>query len=233
MEDTDIYQGEFVYSFRLDMDYDNEEHIAVVEKKLQEYFSRYTLAKENKKDNTKHLQGILWRQSKLGKNDPATIRTFFKQKFNLGKNALSLVSARKVKSLASYCNDKEGKGIIIYNVNTDLLGKWNNPDAIKVVAEQEFKKQLQKYKLQKEQKYPYGAEVRLDECVMIGVVVYKKYNVRPLPEKSIAWKAYTWNIISIQSFTVCYYGDYYSGNIEATEWIENQLNQNNYLGSEN
>lgn len=220
MEDTDIYQGEFVYSFRLDMDYDNEEHIAVVEKKLQEYFSRYALAKENKKDNTKHLQGILWRQSKLGKNDPATIRTYFKQKFNLGKNALSLVSARKVKSLAAYCNDKEDKGIIVYNVNTDLLDKWNNPDAVKVVAEQAFKTQLELYKQQKDNPW-----ISLQECVVIGVVVYKRFNVRPLPEKSVAWKVYNWDIITIQQFTLCYYGEVYSESTSAMEWIENVFSE--------
>ena len=58
----------------------------------------------------------MWRNTVLGKTQPQQIRTYLKQTFKLDKGGYSLVSAKKIKSLAKYCNDKEKKGYIDFRI---------------------------------------------------------------------------------------------------------------------
>jgi hypothetical protein len=143
MEDKHIFKGEYCYSFRLDVDWSDPQIVTTVESKLQEYFTRYRLSNENKKDGTKHFQGILWRNTVLGKSEPQQIRTYFKQTFKLEKGGHSLVSAKKIKSLAKYCNDKEGKGYIDFGISGDVdFGQWQNKEAEKEKLKDKFRKAL-------------------------------------------------------------------------------------------
>lgn len=143
MEDKHIFKGEYCYSFRIDIDWKDPQKVEIVTDKLREYFTRYRLSQENKKDGTEHLQGILWREKPLGKTQPQQIRTYFKQKFKLQRGGHSLVSAKKVKSLAAYCSDKEQKGYHDYNIPQGIdLGKWENLDAEKEVLKDKYRQKL-------------------------------------------------------------------------------------------
>lgn len=133
MEDKHIFKGEFVYSIRVDCPKFTEATDVFIRLKMSDYFPRACFARENKKDGMPHYQGIAWRDTKLPSEDNSTIRTTYKQKWKLkGTNRIALTSARKVKSLAAYCNDKEKKGVISWGIkNLSILGKWENNDAVK------------------------------------------------------------------------------------------------------
>lgn len=201
MEDKHIFKGEYCYSFRLDIDWKDSQNIDVVNTKLQEYFTRYRLAQENKKDGTPHLQGILWRDTPLGKIQPQQIRTFFKQRFKLKRGGHSLTSAKKVKSLAAYCSDKEQKGYHDYNIPDNIdLGKWENKEAEKEILKQQL---IEKYREYKSGVYTNGVEYDIkwpldtyeDEknvqghLAMIALDVYLPKQMRPPPMKTLLWLA--------------------------------------------
>lgn len=198
MEDKHIFNGELCYSFRLDISASSE-NIPILVTKLKEYFTRACLGKENKKDGTPHFQGILWRETSLGKNDSQTIRTYYKQKFNIKhKNFMSLTSARKVRSLAKYCNDKEHKGIVSFGiVDLSLLGKWSNPDSKKETYRDELFKKLQSMK---------GSSMicPVDLC-KAAIQIYK--DVRPPPFKSLLCLGRSAGYIPETVFMRLYYRD--------------------------
>lgn len=91
----------------------------------------------------------MWRNTLLAKKDTPYLRTYFKQKFSLLKGGYSLVSARKIKSLAAYCSNKEGKGYYDYNIPEGVdLGKWVNKDQLKVQLKEQYRKELKDFKLE-------------------------------------------------------------------------------------
>lgn len=129
MEDKHIFKGEYVYSVRIDGAHTEPvEQMVIV--KLKEYFTRACVARENKKDGTPHFQAVCWRDQKITTQQNTTIRTYFKQKLKYTyNNAVSIIAARKVKSLAAYCNDKEDKGVLSFGISDlSLLGTWENKE---------------------------------------------------------------------------------------------------------
>lgn len=203
MQDTTIYKGEYCYQFRLDVDYTKIVKTELVEEHLQEWFSRYCLAKENKKsNNVMHLQGILWRSQPLSDNDKKSIRTWFLQQKILEvpkTGGISLTSARKVDSLSKYCNDKEKKGLITFQVDTKLLGKWSNPEAKKALLKEKVIKAFQEYKID-------NVELTKIELIQQVLKVCLEEKARPYPIKTIYWYALQAGRISQSTFTMEYYG---------------------------
>lgn len=203
MQDTTIYKGEMVYQFRLDVDYTDTEKTNLVEGQLQEWFSRYYLAKENKKsNNVMHLQGILWRSQPLSDNDKKSIRTWFIQNkvLNVPKTGgISLTSARKIESLAKYCNDKEKKGTISFQVDPNLLGDWINPQAQKAIMKDKLIALFKSTNTKCENlQIPQLLSLTLDLCL--------KYEHRPPPLKTILWYALQAKRIHKDDFSREYYG---------------------------
>jgi len=176
MEDKHIFKGEKCYSFRVDVSH-NDINEGIIISKLREYFTRACLAREHKKCGMAHYQSILWRDQPLGKNASQTIRTFIKQKFDIKhKNFMSLTSARNVRSLAKYCNDKEEKGIISFGISDlSVLGKWCNPEKKKDVYRDELILKLQSMKT--------SAVISMRDLCKAAIDIYK--DIRPPPFKSL------------------------------------------------
>lgn len=88
-------------------------------------------AMERKKDGTEHFQGICWSQTEIKDGllnlCRSQIRTKLVHQYHQGKKGTySLVLARNPTTLAKYCNDKEGLGMVT-NVTLrerDEIGKW-------------------------------------------------------------------------------------------------------------
>lgn len=177
MEDKHIFKGEYAYSVRIDVPQMNETNDHLVTEKLKQYFTRGKLARENKKDGTPHFQCIFWRENRLSKNNPSEIRTFFKQTFKYKyKNAISVVAARKVKSLAKYCNDKELKGTLSWGIPIETdLGQWQNKEAINERLKDKYIEQLT---LEKDSEW-----ISIHRLCQLACQVYK--DVRPPPFKSL------------------------------------------------
>ena len=110
------------------------------------------------KDNIPHYQGIIWFNEELTKLEQAHFRNFNKKKFvrqskGKGDGSVSFTKAKKIGSLAKYCNDKEGFGLIKTDNITprmlDKLGKWSDKkkqDEEKFQLKQKFKEMFrQKY----------------------------------------------------------------------------------------
>ena len=176
MEDKHIFKGEFVYSVRIDGTHTTNNHTLVTEK-MMEYFTRACIALEHKKDGTPHYQAVAWRSHKLSSTDNTTMRTYFKQKMKYNyNNAVSITSARKVESLAKYCNDKEDKGVLAFGISDlSVLGKWDNQESQK----QRLKDQL--IQLYKDQ--PQTETVSIPLLLTLACQVYKDF--RPPPFKSL------------------------------------------------
>jgi len=176
MEDKHIFKGENVYSVRID-----GEHTPVVEQmvltKLKEFFTRACVARENKKDGTPHFQAVCWKDIKITSQQNSTLRTYFKQQLKYTyNNAVSIVAARKVQSLAKYCNDKEHKGVISFGISDlSLLGKWENKELSEVKRREELENRLKSH-IQDEY-------VSISLMCRLACQVYK--NVRPPPFKSL------------------------------------------------
>jgi hypothetical protein len=88
-------------------------------------------AMERKKDGTEHFQGICWSETEIKDGllnlCRSQVRTKLVHQYHQGKKGTySLVLARNPTTLAKYCNDKEGLGMVT-NVTLrerDEIGKW-------------------------------------------------------------------------------------------------------------
>lgn len=176
MEDKHIFKGEYVYSVRID-----GSHTTTVEQmvllKLKEFFTRACVARENKKDGTPHFQAVCWREQKLTSKQNSTIRTYFKQQFKYNyNNAVAIAGARKVESLAAYCNDKENKGVLSFGIaDLSVLGKWQNKTAEDVKRKEALITHLRN---QKDSEW-----ISIYELCKSACEIYK--DVRPPPFKSL------------------------------------------------
>ena len=198
MEDKHVFKGEMCYSFRIDIP-TTKENDTIVCNKMMEFFSRLVGGKENKTDGTMHYQCVVWSDNLLASNTKKYLRTWYKQKFNIKhKNFMSLVKARKVSSLAKYCNDKEGKGLISFGI-TDLsiLGKWVNPE--------DKKQNLKETLIEEIRKINNSAMIDMRDIVALAIKVYK--DCRPPPFKSLLVYARSVGYISDKIFMEEYYGE--------------------------
>lgn len=206
MEDKHIFKGEMVYSVRIDVKKFTKKIEKIVSGKLKEYFTRAVVARENKKDGTCHFQACAWRNQKLPSKDNSTIRTYFKQLFNYDySNAVSLVSARKVESLAKYCNNKEKKGVISWGISDlSILGQWQN-----ATSQQEKYKDLLIKKLESENKFE---EICIRKLCVYACEIYK--DCRPPPFKSLLQLGRSSGYIPQKLFIEYYYKDLQFYNVE-------------------
>lgn len=176
MEDKHIFKGELCYSVRIDGPHNPTDEQMVLEK-LKEFFTRACVAREHKKDGTPHFQAVAWRTQKLTSAQNTTMRTYFKQKFNYTyNNAVSIISARKIESLAKYCNDKEKKGTMSFGISDlTILGQWENKETIMEKLKDKYIALLKQHK---------GTEIiEINLLCKLACQVYQ--DVRPPPFKSL------------------------------------------------
>ncbi len=136
------------YSLRFDASFnvfEDEEYTKYFNYFVKTYFVKYMFAMECKEDGTEHFQGICWASNEIKDGLLNLCRSQIKRKlvspFHQGnRGSYSFKIARNARSLAKYCNDKEGLGMIT-NVTLrerDEMGKWE----IKKVEEKDNKKNL-------------------------------------------------------------------------------------------
>jgi hypothetical protein len=226
MEDKHIFKGEKCYSFRVDVSH-NDINEGIIIAKLKEYFTRACLAREHKKCGMPHYQSILWREQPLGKNASQTIRTFMKQKFGIKhKNFMSLTSARNVRSLAKYCNDKEEKGVISFGISDlSVLGKWENPEKKKDVYRDKLILKLKSMK--------QSSLISMRDLCKAAIDIY--VDIRPPPFKSLLVIGRSAGYIPDDVFISEYYHDLQFAGVyvrdEPNNWIpkKEQQTMQNYL----
>lgn len=199
MEDNNLFKGEYVYSVRVDVVDFKKSTEQMVLSKFKEYFTRACVARENKKDGTPHYQCCMWRNTKLPQKESSTIRTYFKQKFNYDySNAVSIVSARKVESLAKYCNNKEKKGVISWGISDlSILGQWENKQ-----ANQEKLKDLL---IEKLSSMRLSEEISMKQVCIEACKIY--VDCRPPPFKSLLQIGRSSGYIPQRLFIAYYYKD--------------------------
>lgn len=198
MEDTHVFKGEMCYSLRIDIP-TTKENDTIICNKMKEYFSRLVGGKENKKDGTMHYQCIAWSNNKLEDKEKKYIRSWVKQTFKIEhKNFMSLVKARKVTSLAKYCNNKEEKGLITFGINDlSALGKWQNPT--------KKKENMKETLLNEIRKMNQSAMIDMRDIVALAIKVYK--DCRPPPFKSLLVYARSVGYINDKIFMEEFYGE--------------------------
>lgn len=152
--------GVYAYSYRIDMS-----HCPWNEKELVKYVTHpdvkgYMFAREFKpKGHIPHYQGIIWFNSKRTSTEETYYRNFKKKKFvrkstGKGDGTVSFKTAKKIGSLAKYCNDKEGFGLIktenITHRMLEKLGKWSNEKQVKKTRQEIIKRFQDEFKLRYE-----------------------------------------------------------------------------------
>lgn len=208
MEDTTIYPGEYVYSFRVDLDYNNENLITATEVFLLGWFPRLLIAFENKKDTTPHLQGCLWRDQKISNKDRTTIKNFFTSKA-MGvpsKGGFHLFGARKVESLSAYCNNKEQKGGIVKNVDINRIKDWKNPKARMEILKDTCIEWLKLYvEHRKSITFTEQKNLSTSEIVSVCLPHIQRLEIRPPPIKTLYYWAMLAEAMNLQSLGQAFY----------------------------
>lgn len=130
MEDTKLFNEKlFVYQHRIDAPHNCGEEIVKHCKEHPEC-KYYLFGKEKKNDGSDHYQGILFLTRKMVTNkEHMSWRNVKTRKWVYQhRNAVSFTKAKNVKSLAKYCNNKEGHGVITNLTATQLtkIGEWEN-----------------------------------------------------------------------------------------------------------
>ncbi len=137
MEDTVICPGLYAYSFRIDRD---QEQLFQEVEWLIPQTTKYLMRREfGDETNKEHLQCILWFKNKLATKEILRIRNHFRRE----KGKISFISAKKVKSLAAYCNKSEGD--LQTNLTTlefSRIEKWKNLDDVWKDELHQFLRQL-------------------------------------------------------------------------------------------
>lgn len=130
MENTKLFDEKlYVYQHRIDAPHNRGEEIVKHCKEHPEC-KYYLFGKEKKKDGTEHYQGIIFLTRKMVSNqERMSWRNVKTRKWVYQhRNAVSFTTARNPESLAKYCNDKEGHGMITNMTATQLtrIGEWKN-----------------------------------------------------------------------------------------------------------
>jgi len=121
MEDTHVCPKLFCYSFRIDKDKAPLfQEIDWLTAQTTKYLFRREYGSETNKE---HLQGIIWFSKKLLTKDIIKLRNHFRRE----KGQISFISAKKTKSLASYCNKSQGD--LLSNLTDEEFSRipeWQN-----------------------------------------------------------------------------------------------------------
>lgn len=139
MQDTEIVPNFWAYSFRYDIpDVHVVKHLALIFNKIKKdyldlleglpfvhfYLASLEVGTYSKKP---HIQSIVWAPYKLSIKEMQSVRNRTRSKYSYSSNdgKLAFSSAKKVRSLASYCAKDDSE--LITNLPTDTLGmldKW-------------------------------------------------------------------------------------------------------------
>jgi hypothetical protein len=141
-------------------------------KDRSELVMEYMFALEKKSNGQDHYQGIVWTHSKLTERQMSMFRNIKKKHWvpkvngSRGYRPVSFTKAKNVQSLAKYCNNKEGLGLLKSDGITDEIlldiGKW--------IYKKGKKKQddiLKIYRKRFKEKYEIMIE---DECLHFGLL---------------------------------------------------------------
>lgn len=137
MQDTELVPNFWAYSFRYDIpDIHVVKHLAIIFNKIKkDYldlleglpFVHFYLASLEVGTYTRkpHIQSIVWTPYKLSIKEMQTVRNRTRSKYSFENNdgKLAFASAKKVRSLASYCAKDESE--LITNLPTDTLANLN------------------------------------------------------------------------------------------------------------
>jgi len=142
MEDTIVCKGHYAYMFRVDLN-PTEDSKLQIDTWLELFqFSNWTGCHELGDQTLKpHYQMCVWREHKFLKKEQTKARNWWRGKTNSETHGTALTSARKIKSLTSYCrkelkNTEEGQLFsTISNLSVEQIKripKWQSKTAAKV-----------------------------------------------------------------------------------------------------
>lgn len=140
--DTVIIPDHYAYQFRVDLS-GNQQSTAEIKRFLDKYnFNKYHgMFEIGKKTGKAHYQMIIWRSAELSPYERTKCRNYWRGKTLLTKQPVSLTSARKLESLASYCQKGENtlkKGDYFQHISNlskeekELIPKWVTKKAKKL-----------------------------------------------------------------------------------------------------
>lgn len=166
MEDTTVCKGMYAYQFRVDIS-GNSQSTAEMKKFLETYqFEKYIGQFEISDNNKPHYQMCLWRKAIFTSHEQTKARNWWRGKTLKTKQPVSLTSAKKIKSLASYCQKgskmtkKEHFFQHFNNLSKEenkLIPKWESKLALKKNKREIYKSTLKSMcnTLQKPEKYEF------------------------------------------------------------------------------
>lgn len=153
MEDTIVCKGHYAYMFRVDLSCNQDSKLQIDSWLELFQFSNWTGCHElGDKTQKPHYQMCVWREHKFHQKakDGQTqtqARNWWRGKTNSETHGVALTSARKIKSLSSYCQ-KEVKNVkndqlfsTVCNLSSDQLKripKWQSKTAVKIEKRQKL-----------------------------------------------------------------------------------------------
>lgn len=134
--DTVIIPNHYAYQFRVDLS-GNQQSTAEIKRFLDKYdFNKYHgMFELGEKTGKAHYQMIIWRSAELSTYEKTKCRNYWRGKTLLTKQPVSLTSARKLESLASYCQKGELVDLKLSNLTEEeqeLIPKWVTKKAKKL-----------------------------------------------------------------------------------------------------
>ncbi len=169
----------YAYQFRVDIS-GNSQSTAEMKKFLEIYqFEKYIGQFEISDNNKPHYQMCLWRKAIFTSHEQTKARNWWRGKTLKTKQPVSLTSAKKIRSLASYCQKvsktlkKEHFFQHFNNLSKeekDEIPKWQTKNALKQNKRQIYKSTL--YSMYKHSQYPPEKAVFLK---LVNQAYYKAY----------------------------------------------------------
>lgn len=150
MEDTCIVKGHYAYMFRVDLSCNKPSKLQIdvwLEYfNFSHWFGNHEIGSETGKH---HYQMIVWREHKFLQKEQVKARNWWRNKTNSVSHGTALTSARKVATLASYCNKDVGEisnewGTLCNLCSEQLkrIPTWQNKMAIKIQNIEKLESQI-------------------------------------------------------------------------------------------
>ncbi|AXQ65949.1 MAG: replication protein [Circoviridae sp.] len=198
MEDTIVCKGLYAYQFRVDIS-GNPQSTAEIRKFLEIYkFKKYVGQYEISGKNKPHYQMCLWRETPFTPSEQTKARNYWRGKTSKTKQPVSLTNAKKIKSLAAYCQkvEKQLKMTDFFQHFNNLskeekmqIPKWESKTAVKQNKRDIYKSTLKNVVDTK------GNMDKMDFLQEINKAYYYAYG-RPCLHKSVYCTAlYEYNYI--------------------------------------
>lgn len=198
MEDTIVCKGLYAYQFRVDIS-GNPQSTAEIRKFFEIYqFTKYVGQYEISGKNKPHYQMCLWRETPFTPSEQTKARNYWRGKTLKTKQPVSLTNAKKIKSLAAYCQkvEKQLKMTDFFQHFNNLskeekmqIPKWESKTAVKQNKRDIYKSTLKNVVDTK------GNMDKMDFLQEINKAYYYAYG-RPCLHKSVYCTAlYEYNYI--------------------------------------